>query len=128
MSVRLRLRRIGKINRPAYRICAIEKRKRRDGEYLESIGFYDPYIPRGQKRVRLDKERAEYWLSVGAQPSLTVLTFLRQEQVSGLIRSRPKRKNRKKPASVRKRRAAKAAAGETTKKKAKGKPKAAKES
>ncbi len=129
MSVRLRLKRIGKPKRPAYRICAIEKRRRRDGKYLENIGFYDPYIPRGQKRVRLNKERAEYWLSVGAQPSLTVLTFLRQEQVSGLIRPRPKRKNRKKPVSVRRRNAARVAAGKTKKKaKAKAKPKAGKES
>jgi small subunit ribosomal protein S16 len=107
------------MNRPAYRICAIEKRKRRDGAYLENIGFYDPFIPKGQKRVRLNKERAEYWLSVGAVPSYTVLSFLRQEQVSGLLRSSRKSKTRKKPAGVRKRNAAKIAAGKTKKKKAK---------
>lgn len=122
MAVRLRLRRVGKTNRPAYRICAIEKRRRRDGEYLENIGFYDPFIPKGQKRVRLNKERAEYWLSVGAVPSLTVLSFLRQEQVSGLIRSTRKSKNRRKPSNVRKRNAAKVAAGKTKKKKPKPKP------
>jgi small subunit ribosomal protein S16 len=119
MAVKLRLRRVGKLNRPAYRICAIEKRRRRDGAYLESIGFYDPFLPKGQKRVRLNKERAEYWLSVGAVPSFTVLSFLRQEQVSGLIRSKRKSKRRKKPTSVRKRNAARIAAGKTKKKKAK---------
>ena len=119
MAVKLRLRRVGKMNRPAYRICAIEKRRRRDGAYLENIGFYDPFVPKGQKRVRLNKERAEYWLSVGAVPSFTVLSFLRQEQVSGLIRSKRKSKRRKKPTSVRKRNAARIAAGKTKKKKAK---------
>ncbi len=119
MAVKLRLRRVGKMNRPAYRICAIEKRRRRDGAYLENIGFYDPFLPKGQKRVRLNKERAEYWLSVGAEPSFTVLSFLRQEQVSGLIRSKRKPKRRKKPTSVRKRNAARIAAGKTKKKKAK---------
>ena len=119
MAVKLRLRRVGKLNRPAYRICAIEKRRRRDGAYLENIGFYDPFLPKGQKRVRINKERAEYWLSVGAVPSFTVLSFLRQEQVSGLIRSKRKSKRRKKPTSVRKRNAARIAAGKTKKKKAK---------
>ncbi len=119
MAVKLRLKRVGKMNRPAYRICAIEKSKRRDGAYLENIGFYDPFLPKGQKRVRLNKERAEYWLSVGAVPSFTVLSFLRQEQVSGLIRSKRKSKRRKKPTSVRKRNAARIAAGKTKKKKAK---------
>lgn len=117
MAVRLRLKRVGKTNRPAYRICAIEKRRQRDGAYLENIGFYDPFIPKGQKRVRLNKERAEHWLSVGAQPSETVLSFLRQEQVSGLIRSKRKSKRRKKPSAVRRRNAAKIAAGKTKKKK-----------
>lgn len=116
MAVRLRLKRVGKMNRPAYRICAIEKRRQRDGAYLENIGFYDPFAP-DQKRVRLNKERAEYWLSVGALPSETVLSFLRREQVSGLIRSKRKSKSRKKPSSVRKRNAARAAAGKTKKKK-----------
>ena len=106
MAVRLRLVRVGKMNRPAYRICAIEKRRQRDGAYLERIGFYDPFVAK-DKRVRIDKERAEYWLSVGAQPSTTVLSFLRREKVTGLIRSAGKTKRRKKTAAVAKRRAEK---------------------
>ena len=117
MAVRLRLMRVGKMNRPAYRICAIEKRRQRDGVYLENIGFYDPFVADKQKRVRLNKERAEYWLSVGALPSETVLSFLRREQVSGLIRSTRKSKRRRTPPSVSKRKAARAAANKTKKKK-----------
>ncbi len=117
MAVRLRLMRVGKTNRPAYRICAIEKRRQRDGVFLENIGFYDPFVADKSKRVKLDKERAAHWLSVGALASETVLSFLRREQVSGLIRSKRKSKRRKKPAGVQKRNAAKVAAGKTKKKK-----------
>ena len=84
MSVRLRLRRMGKTHRPFYRICAIEKGRARDAKYIESIGYYDPFIEDNAKKFHLDKERAEYWISVGATPSQTVLTFLRQEEVEGL--------------------------------------------
>lgn len=102
MSVKLRFVRVGKKNRPAFRLCAIESRKARDGAYLENLGFYDPYIPDDKKKIRFNKERAEYWLSVGAQPSQTVLDFFKKEKISGLIRQKPKRKRRKKapPARV----------------------------
>lgn len=96
MTVRLRLMRVGKKNRPAYRICAIDKRRQRDGAYLENIGFYDPFVTDQQKQVRLDKERAEYWLSVGASPSHTVMSFLRASKVNGLIRNTAKPKRRRK--------------------------------
>lgn len=96
MSVKLRFVRIGKKNRPAYRLCAIESRRARDGQYLENLGFYDPYIADDKKKIRIEKARAEYWLSVGAEPSQTVLDFFRREKISGLIRQRPKRKRRKK--------------------------------
>ena len=120
MTVRLRLMRVGKRNRPAYRICAIDKRRQRDGAYLENIGFYDPFVADQQKQVRLDKERAEYWLSVGASPSYTVLSFLRAGKVNGLIRSTPKtNRRRKKPdPKAAARRAARAAKRDVKKQKA----------
>ena len=100
MSVKLRFVRVGKKNRPAFRLCAIESRKARDGAYLENLGFYDPYIADDKKKLRLHRERAEYWLSVGATPSQTVLDFFKKEKISGLIRPRPKRKRRKKAAQA----------------------------
>ena len=111
MTVRLRLMRVGKRNRPAYRICAIDMRRRRDGAYLENIGFYDPFVADQQKQVRLDKERAEYWLSVGASPSHTVMSFLRAGKVNGLIRNttKPKRRRKKPETKLQARRAARAA-------------------
>ena len=98
MAVRMRLKRMGHRNRPHYRICVIEGSKPRDGAYIESLGFYDPFIRDDSKKVRIKKDRAEYWLSVGAQPSETVLSFLKREKVDGLIHPKPKRKRRKKTA------------------------------
>ena len=94
----MRLKRMGKRNRPHYRICVVEGSKPRDGAYIESLGYYDPLIQDDSKKVKLKKERAEYWLSVGAQPSETVLSFLKREKVAGLIHPKPKRKRRKKVA------------------------------
>ncbi len=98
MSVKLRFQLVGKKNRPAFRLVAIESRKARDGAYIENLGFYDPYIADNEKKIRINKERAEYWLGVGALPSQTVLDFFKREKVSGLLRSKPKKKNRKKSA------------------------------
>ncbi len=102
MSVKLRFQLVGKKNRPAFRLVAIESRKARDGAFIENLGFYDPYTADDKKKLRINKERAEYWLGVGASPSQTVLDFFKREKVSGLLRSKPKKKRRKKAASVRK--------------------------
>jgi small subunit ribosomal protein S16 len=100
MSVKLRFQRVGKKNRPAFRLCAIESRNARDGAFIEKIGFYDPYLADEKKKIRIDKERAEYWLSVGARPSQTVLDFFKKEKISGLIRSSRKPKKRRKAAAA----------------------------
>ena len=125
MAVRIRLTRMGRIHRPFYRIGAFDGQTRRDGRCLEYLGTYDPMETTGQ-RVKIDKERAEYWLSVGAQPSATVLSFLRREKVAGLIRSVSKAKRRKKPASVARRRAARRATDSYKKRTAKNKAASAK--
>ena len=65
--VKLRLRRKGRAHHPVYDIIAVDGRKPRDGAFLDRIGFYDPNITPSE--VRIDHERAIYWLSVGAQPT-----------------------------------------------------------
>lgn len=67
MSVTLRLMRFGKKDHPSYRIVALDKRKKRDGAYLEKIGTYEPLAE--PAKVNLNKERLSYWLSVGAELS-----------------------------------------------------------
>ena len=99
MSVRLRLQRAGRRNRPFYRIAVIDGRCPRGGRALEIIGHYDPLITDSAKTTEVKKERAEYWLSVGATPSETVLSILRKHDVAIPIRAKRK-KRRKKPKEV----------------------------
>jgi small subunit ribosomal protein S16 len=77
MSLKIRLARAGAKKRPYYRIVVAESKSPRDGRYIEKIGTFDPLLPKDHaERVRLDKERAQHWLSHGAQPTDRVLRFL----------------------------------------------------
>ncbi len=67
MAVRIRLKRMGSIHNPYYRVVVVDSRKKRDGRVIEEIGTYDP-TP-NPSLIDIDSERAVYWLSVGAQPS-----------------------------------------------------------
>ncbi|MDX2118140.1 MAG: 30S ribosomal protein S16 [Planctomycetota bacterium] len=73
--VRLRLQRLGRKNRPFYRLSAIDSRTRRDGAVIEALGWYDPLAAEG-KQLQLNDERTKYWLAKGAQPSDTVMNIL----------------------------------------------------
>ena len=68
MAVKLRLTRMGAKKRPSYRIVASDSRARRDGEYLELVGTYDPIA----NETKIDETVALKWLKTGAQPSDTV--------------------------------------------------------
>ncbi len=77
MAIAIRLARGGMKKRPYYRIVVSDSRNARDGKFLEKIGTYNPLLPKDNaERVKLDGERAAYWLSVGAQPSDRVARFL----------------------------------------------------
>jgi len=76
VSVKLRLRRIGRKKIPVYSIVAADQRNARDGRYIEDIGRYFPL--REPAEVRLEEDRALYWLENGAQPSDTVRSILRR--------------------------------------------------
>jgi small subunit ribosomal protein S16 len=95
MAVTLRLKRTGRKNRPYYRIVAAEKRAPRGGTTLEILGHYDPLIDDPTKNTVLKKERAEYWLSVGAVPSETVLSIFHKHDVVIPIRAKRKRRAKK---------------------------------
>lgn len=76
MAIKLRLARYGTHKKPFYRLVAADSAARRDGRFLEQLGTYDP---RHQPpKVSLDRERIKYWQSVGATPSDTVHTLLKQ--------------------------------------------------
>lgn len=70
--VKLRLARLGRKNRPFYRIVAVDSREKRDGRYLENLGWYDPLQKDPGKKVNLQLERYKHWVSLGAQPSETL--------------------------------------------------------
>ena len=63
----IRLTRIGKKKKPFYRIVVTDSRKRRDSGWIESIGYFNPVVE--PKVLKIDEERYNYWLSVGAKPS-----------------------------------------------------------
>ena len=81
MSVRIRLTRMGRRNRPYYRIGAFDNRTRRDGKAIEYLGHYDPVNPKDEERVHLEEERIRHWLSVGAVPTETTRSLLRKEGI-----------------------------------------------
>ena len=77
MAIALRLSRGGAKKRPYYRIVVADSRSGRDGKYLEQIGTYNPLLAKDNpERVKLNEDRARYWIGVGAQPSDRVLRFL----------------------------------------------------
>ena len=77
--VRIRLRRTGKTKQPSYRLVIADSRAPRDGKFIEIIGHYNPV--RQPKELVVKEDRARYWLSVGAQPSDTVVRLLKQVNV-----------------------------------------------
>ena len=75
MAVKIKLTRLGKIRNPQYRIAVADARNRRDGRAIEVIGRYHP--KEEPSLIEVDSERAQYWLSVGAQPTEPVLKLLK---------------------------------------------------
>ena len=69
MAVRIRMKKLGRLHRPFFRLCATDARTPRDGRVLEELGTYDPLVPEVDARALLNADRIAYWLSVGAQPS-----------------------------------------------------------
>ena len=99
MAVKIRLKRMGMKKRPFYRVVVSDQRSPRDGRFIEEIGYYTPMtvvkdengvgIPNDKgndkthapAQIKIDGERAKYWLSVGAQPTDTVRVLLKKAGV-----------------------------------------------
>ncbi|RII41781.1 30S ribosomal protein S16 [Galactobacter valiniphilus] len=75
MAVKIRLKRFGKMRAPHYRIVIMDSRTKRDGRAIEEIGLYHP--TEEPSFISVDSERAQYWLSVGAQPTEQVAAILK---------------------------------------------------
>lgn len=78
MPVRIRLRRIGKRphKRPYFRVTVVDGRKARDGRFIEEIGIYDP--TKDPALIKINKDRYDYWVKHGAQPSETVASLAKK--------------------------------------------------
>ena len=80
MAIKIRLARGGSKKRPFYRIVAADTRAPRDGRFIEKLGRYNPLLAKDSgERVTMNKERVQYWLDQGAQPTDRVLRFLDAE-------------------------------------------------
>ncbi|MFI6500845.1 30S ribosomal protein S16 [Nonomuraea typhae] len=75
MAVKIKLKRLGMIRNPQYRIVVADSRTKRDGRAIEEIGLYHP--KQNPSLIQIDAERAAYWLGVGAQPTEPVLKLLK---------------------------------------------------
>jgi len=75
--VSIRLSRAGAKKTPFYHVVVTDSRNRRDGRYIERLGFFNPVAKGGETTMRLDIERADYWISQGARPSERVARLLK---------------------------------------------------
>lgn len=75
MAVKIKLQRLGKIRTPHYRVIAADSRTRRSGRAIENLGVYEPKAD--PSVIRIDSDRVQYWLGVGAQPTEPVLALLK---------------------------------------------------
>jgi small subunit ribosomal protein S16 len=76
VAVKIRLKRLGKIRSPHYRIVVMDSRAKRDGRAIEEIGLYHP--KNDPSVIRVNSERAQYWLGVGAQPTEAVVAIFKR--------------------------------------------------
>ncbi|WP_459611507.1 30S ribosomal protein S16 [Corynebacterium urogenitale] len=102
MAVKIKLQRLGKIRTPEYRVIVADARTRRSGKAIENLGIYQPtYEP---SVIRIDSERVQYWLGVGAQPTEPVLALLKVtgdwqkfkgiEGAEGTLKPQPEKKSK----------------------------------
>jgi len=81
MSVKLRLKRMGRSNRAFFRLSAIDSRSPRNGRVIEELGFYDPLEKETAKQFVAKLDRCKHWLDIGAIPSETVSSLLKKSGV-----------------------------------------------
>jgi small subunit ribosomal protein S16 len=79
MAVKIRLRRMGAKKRPFYRLVVADSRAPRDGRFIETLGYYNPCVEPSE--LKIDNDRAAYWLGCGAQPSDTAQALLKKKGV-----------------------------------------------
>ena len=90
MSTRIRLSRAGRKGKHFYHVVVADIRSKRDGKFIEKLGFYDPLASSdSENRFKINQERAEYWLANGAVPSERVAIFLCNMGIKGAQKYKP---------------------------------------
>lgn len=103
MSTKIRLARLGRRNLPFYHIVIADSRSPRDGKFIENIGYYDPIqSDDSNKRLVVKNDRAEYWLSVGAEPTERVAILLCNVGIEKAAKYKPKQLSKKLPRNKKK--------------------------
>ena len=95
MSTVIRLTRRGRRNAAFFRIGVYDAMTRRDGRTIENLGYYNPLAQGDGPKFEINLERAQYWLSVGAQPSPTVRSFLERSEVKVSTADKRRARNQK---------------------------------
>ncbi|MDF2549953.1 MAG: rpsP [Chlamydiales bacterium] len=108
MAVRIRLRLQGRTNRPFYRLVVTDSQNKRDGKYLEAIGWYNPIEQEDDKKIFVDAARAQHWIDLGAEVSESAESLIRKAAPSVTEKARQKAEEKKRKI-VMKRRALKQA-------------------
>jgi small subunit ribosomal protein S16 len=86
----IRLSRGGAKKRPFYHIVVADKRRSRDGRFIEQLGHFNPIAAGQEVRLKLDAERAQYWITQGAQPSDRVKSLIKEHQTNAKAESQTK--------------------------------------
>ncbi len=89
MAVKIRLRRMGSTNKPFYRIVVTESRFKRDGKYLEEIGYYNPIIE--PPKIKIDEEVALNWIEKGAKVSDRVMALFKKQGILDKLKERKRK-------------------------------------
>jgi small subunit ribosomal protein S16 len=100
--LKIRLSRGGRTGVPFYRILVTNSTSPRDSKFLEKVGTYNPLVSDDEKKLSINKERVEYWLSVGAQPTERVASFLIKLGVKGSEAYKPKFQPKNKGSNLKK--------------------------
>ena len=85
MALKIRLQRHGSKNNPVYRVVVAEATARRDGRFVEILGHYNPIAKGQDPKMKVDLDRAAYWMSNGAKPTDTVAHILREYRKSAEV-------------------------------------------
>jgi small subunit ribosomal protein S16 len=104
MALKIRLRQQGRNNRPFYRVVVADVRSPRDGKYLESLGWYNPFETEADRILCTDAERIQYWISKGAEVSENVQSLIKRTAPS-IMKAETQRVVQKKAKALNKRKA-----------------------